>query len=208
MRLPSRFPFGLLLTLPACAASRRAPPLAAERAAASPRASAVAPPAGGAHDFDFFAGGWTTRQRRLKVRGAGADDWEEFPGTLCMTPYLDGRATVDELVFPTKGWAGMTVRLFDVEKRQWSIYWVSSRTGRLGTPVVGGFRGARGEFYGDDEDGGRAVRVRYAWTKLDADHARWEQAFSYDGKAWEVNWTADFVRADPAAVCAGGRPRG
>ena len=30
---------------------------------------------------------------------------------------------------------------------------------------------------------GRPVTVRYAWTKIDQDHARWEQAFSYDGSS-------------------------
>jgi hypothetical protein len=35
----------------------------------------------------------------------------------------------------------------------------------------------------------------------------WEQAFSYDGLAWETNWTADYVRADPAAICQAARPR-
>src|SRR5262245_4094957 len=32
---------------------------------------------GAAHDFDYFAGGWTTRQRRLKTRGVGSAEWEE-----------------------------------------------------------------------------------------------------------------------------------
>ena len=164
-------------------------------------------PTGDVHDFDYFAGGWTTVQRRLRTRGVGASDWEEFPATLCMTPYLDGAATVDELFFPTKGWSGLTLRTFDREKRQWSIYWVSSRSGTLGTPVVGGFQGSRGEFFGEDEDGGRPVVVRYAWTKLDADHARWEQAFSPDGSSWETNWTADFVRANASEVCDRGRPK-
>lgn len=162
---------------------------------------------GGVHDFDYFAGAWTTRQRRLKERGVGSSDWDEFPGRLCMTPYLGGLATVDELHFPTKGWSGLTLRAFDVEKRQWSIYWVNGKTGTVGTPVVGGFQGNRGEFYGPDEDGGRPVTVRYTWTKVDQDHARWEQAFSYDGRTWETNWTADFTRADPAAICDSGRPR-
>ena len=72
--------------------------------------------------------------------------------------------------------------------------------------MLGGFSGARGEFYGTDRDGGRPVTVRYAWTKLDRDHARWEQAFSYDGRAWEVNWIADFVRADATSLCRAGRP--
>ena len=115
--------------------------------------------------------------------------------------------TADELVFPTKGWAGFTVRTFDLEKRQWSIYWIDSRSGRLEAPVVGGFDGALGEFYGEDSDAGRAVKVRYRWHKLDQDHARWEQAFSYDGRSWETNWSADFTRADAQRNCRDGRPR-
>jgi hypothetical protein len=41
---------------------------------------------GDVHDFDYFAGAWTTHQRRLKERGVGSKDWEEFPATLCMAP--------------------------------------------------------------------------------------------------------------------------
>ncbi len=162
---------------------------------------------GGPHDFDYFEGAWTTAQRRLKARGVGSDEWEEFPSTLCMSLYLDGLATVDELYFPTKGWAGLTLRTFDLEKRQWSIYWVSSTTGRLDTPVVGGFAGAHGEFYGEDRDGERPVKVRYTWDEIDHDHARWAQAFSYDDRTWETNWTAEFTRADRATTCAAGRPK-
>jgi hypothetical protein len=163
---------------------------------------------GGVHDFDFFAGAWTTRQHRLKVRGAGSSEWEDFPATLCMTLYLGGMATVDELYMPTKDRAGLTLRTFDPERHQWSIYWVSSVTGRLDpVPVVGGFAGQRGEFYAADEDGGRPVKVRYTWNKIDRNHARWEQAFSYDDRTWETNWTADFERADPASACENGRPR-
>jgi hypothetical protein len=163
---------------------------------------------GSLHDFDYFAGAWTTHQRRLKARGVGSNEWEEFPATLCMTPYLEGIATVDELYMPTKGVAGLTLRTFDPEKRQWSIYWVSSATGRLDpVAVVGGFQGNRGEFYAADRDSGRPVKVRYTWEIRDRAHARWEQAFSYDDRTWETNWTADFERADPAKTCAGGRPR-
>lgn len=161
---------------------------------------------GTVHDFDYFAGAWTTRQHRLVERGVGSSDWDDFPGQLCMTPHLGGLATVDELYFPTKGWSGLTLRAFDVAKRQWSIYWVNGKTGAVGTPVVGGFEGNRGEFYGPDDDGGRPVTVRYVWTKVDQDHARWEQSFSYDGRSWETNWTADFTRADPAS-CESGRPK-
>src|SRR5262245_30057307 len=163
--------------------------------------------AGGVHDFDYFEGAWATRQRRLKARGVGSNEWEEFPATLCMSLYLGGLATVDEIYFPTKGWAGLTLRTFDLEKHQWSIYWVSSARGKLEAPVVGGFDGAQGYFYGEDQDNGRAVKVRYTWKKIERNDARWEQAFSYDNHTWETNWTADFMRTDPAAACEVGRPR-
>ena len=163
---------------------------------------------GDVHDFDYFAGAWTTKQRRLKARGVGSKDWEEFPATLCMTPYLNGLATVDELYMPSSGKAGLTLRIFDVGKRQWSIYWVNSATGRLDpVPVVGGFDGSRGEFYAVDEDNHRPIKVRYLWTKIDHEHARWEQAFSFDNRTWETNWIADFERADASKLCENGQPR-
>lgn len=200
--------FGAGLTAGAAPEQAAAPPPSASQDAARTAAFAsLSARTGDVHDFDYFAGGWTTRQRRLKARGVGSNEWDEFPATLCMTPYLDGMVTADELHFPTKGWAGLTLRVFDLEKRQWSIYWISSRSGKLQPPVVGGFDGSRGEFYGQDLDDGRAVLVRYMWNKLDRDHARWEQAFSSDGRTWETNWTADFTRADPAATCEAGRPK-
>jgi len=161
------------------------------------------------HDFDYFVGGWTTQQRRLKATGVGSTEWEEFPATECMRLYLDGMATVDELYMPTRGRSGLTLRTFDLQKHQWSIYWVSSATGLLDADshVVGGFAGNHGEFYAPDEVDHRPIKVRYTWDKLDHDHARWEQAFSFDNKTWETNWTADFTRADTAKVCDNGRPK-
>ncbi len=159
-------------------------------------------------DFDYFEGGWNTVQHRLRTRTPGSNDWEDYPGTLCATPYLNGAATVDEIYFPTRGTAGFTLRLFDQERHQWSAYWVNSVNGRLDPiPVVGGFDGNRGEFYASDTWEGRPIKVRYLWTIIDRDHARWEQAFSFDNRTWETNWTADFTRADTAAVCDQGRPR-
>ncbi len=161
------------------------------------------------HDFDYFVGGWATHQHKLLDRDEGGTQWEDFTGNLCMSLYLGGLATVDELWFPSKQSAGLTLRTFDVEKKQWSIYWVSSKTGQLDpAPVVGGFQGERGEFYAPDHDSkGRPIKVRYLWVLKDHDHARWEQAFSWDDKTWITNWTADFERADAAKVCQDGKPR-
>jgi hypothetical protein len=162
---------------------------------------------GEVHDFDFIAGAWTLENRRLKQRWVGSSEWDEFPAVDCGAVYLGGVVNIDELAFPTKGWAGVTFRTFDLEKRQWSIYWVNSKTGKMFPPVVGGFQGDRGEFYGEDDDDGKPVKVRFLWIKRGPDHAHWEQAFSLDGKTWEVNWMNDLTRADPSKVCVGGRPQ-
>ena len=198
----------LVLSMAACAAvGRAAAAQPADKSATSLPPGYTTTRTGTVHDFEYFTGGWTIKQHRLKKRGVGSNAWEDFPATLCMSPYLGGMITVDELYVPTKGWAGLTLRTFNLAKRQWSIYWISSDDGELETPVLGGFDGNRGEFYGEDEDNGRPVKVRFKWNKLDHDHARWEQAFSYDNHTWDTNWTADFVRADTAAVCVAGRPK-
>lgn len=202
----------------ACAPAAAAPPPAGKATAARPAVDAnpagtyayTTTRTGNLHDFDFIAGAWTLQNRRLKQRWVAEKDrqWDEFPAVDCGAVYLSSTVNVDELHFPTKGWAGVTVRNFDLEKRQWAIHWVSSRTGKLDSGVFGGFDGDRGEFYGEDVDDGRPVKVRYLWIKHGPDHAHWEQAFSLDGKTWEVNWMNDLTRADPAQVCDGVRPRG
>jgi hypothetical protein len=69
------------------------------------------------------------------------------------------------------------------------------RVGSMLSPVVGSFRDGIGEFYGDDTDGGKPVRVRFLWRVISKDTAHWEQAFSLDGgKTWETNWVMDLLR--------------
>lgn len=165
----------------------------------------IEPPTGDLHDFDFFVGDWTGANRRLKQRWVGSDDWDEFPNTLSCGSQLGGVANLDYYVhFPTKGWSGMTVRTFDTEAKRWSLYWINSRIGKLFPPVVGGFSGDHGEFFGDDEDEGRPVKVRFRWTRHRPGAARWEQAFSLDGREWETNWTCEHTRvAAQPSVCGG-----
>jgi len=158
------------------------------------RADAI-PPTGDVHDFDFLVGAWNGLNRRLKKRWVGSDDWDVFPGALRCESRLDHIVNIDEVNFSTKGWSGVTVRAFSLAKRQWFLYWINSKTGELFPPVVGGFEGDRGVFYGDDTDEGQPVKVVFRWTRHGADAAHWEQAFSRDGDQWETNWTCDFSRA-------------
>ena len=156
--------------------------------------SMFTPREGLATDFDFLVGEWVVHHRRLRVRNAGGQEWDEFDGTSRLWTLLDGVANVDELACPTRGFTGMSVRTLDLASGRWSIYWISSTEGRLLQPVHGGFSGARGEFEGEDTDGDVPVAVRFVWTVV-PDAPRWEQAFSYDGgRTWETNWLMEFRR--------------
>ncbi|MFG3440902.1 hypothetical protein ACGF0J_26915 [Nonomuraea sp. NPDC047897] len=149
------------------------------------------------NDFDFFIGAWNVLNRRLVKPLSGSDEWDEFPGTTISTRHFDGAANFDEIVFPTKGFSGLTLRLHDPATGLWSIYWASSARGVLDLPpMVGRFDGPRGEFYADDSHEGTPVRCRFVWTVHGPDSCRWEQAFSVDDeRTWETNWTMDFTRA-------------
>jgi hypothetical protein len=150
------------------------------------------------NDFDFLIGSWTVVNRRLRTRLAGDDEWETFPATATCHSVFDGGGNFDEIVFPTRGTRGMTLRLFDTERKEWSLYWSNSQRGTLEPPVTGTFDGDRGDFYGDDVHEGAPVRVHYIWTGVTTGSPRWEQEFSADGgKTWESNWVMEFTRAAP-----------
>jgi hypothetical protein len=150
---------------------------------------------GTVHDWDYLMGDWTSAQRRMKKRWTANPEWDEFPGTTRYIQFMGGLVNMDETDFPTRGFAGVTVRAFSTEKKRWSIYWINSRDGIVTAPMVGAYSGDVGYFYGDDEDDGVPIVARFIRTKKPPNAERWEQAFSKDGgKTWETNWTADFTR--------------
>ena len=153
----------------------------------------------GRADFDFLHGVWRVDHRRLARRGAGAHDWEAFTGTVECRPLMDGLANVEEHDLPTRGLKAVGFRTFDITRRTWAIYWVSSADGLMGEPVFGRFAGREGRFYGVDLDAGRPVNVVFVWKDITPDSAHWSQAFSYDdGKSWETNWEMRFTRTGSA----------
>ncbi|MDR3083019.1 MAG: hypothetical protein LBV60_19210, partial [Streptomyces sp.] len=140
--------------------------------------------------FSFLDGSYDVANRWRKDFLEGPDEWEEFPGRSRATVHFRGNASHDEIDFPTKGFTGMTLRLYEPDTGQWSLYWANSTTGRLFPPVRGGFRAdGTGLFEGDDTHHGKPVRVRYLWSGITDTEAHWEQSFSGDGGAtWVVNW--------------------
>ena len=120
-----------------------------------------------AKDFDFLFGRWNVRNRRLRERLAGSDEWEEFAATSVARPLLDGLGNEDE--FRTDhdgGMIGMSFRFFDASTGQWAIYWADSRRcGVLDPPVFGSFSGGVGRLRGRGHVRGRPIVVRFTWSR-------------------------------------------
>jgi len=194
--------------------------LAVGLASAVPAMAATSPagsqtPAGserdGQHDFDFIFGRWRVHLKRRSTDGAGS--WVEFDGYSVYRKVWDGRANLNEFeaTSPSGHIEGLTLRTYNPNTRQWSLYWASSRDGILAEPQVGRFRDGVGEFYAQDKIDGKSVFVRYVWSKTGANSVHFEQALSDDGgKSWHVNWISDMVResaSSPDAAAADGSPQ-
>ena len=152
----------------------------------------------GPRGFDWEFGAWKTRLRRLAQPLSGSRAWLEYEGTSVVRPLLDGRANLVELKVAGQGGRieGVSLRLYDPAARQWRLNYASARSGTLAEPVHGGFdEGGRGEFHGIERLDGRTVLVRFTIQRIDADTARFEQAYSDDGgRTWETNWIATDTR--------------
>ena len=89
----------------------------------------------------------------------------------------------------------ITLRLFNPESKEWSIYWSTNLTGTLDVPMMGSFKDGRGEFYSQEVFEGRHIYNHFIWSKITPSSCQWEQAFSVDGgKSWETNWIMEFER--------------
>jgi hypothetical protein len=160
-------------------------------------------PRDGQHDFDFLHGRWQVALRRLTKPLSGSTEWVEYEGTSDCRPIWDGRANVDEFrVHSTATGAtldGPTLRLYNPETREWSLYWANASNGVLAMPpTVGRFVSSElGEFYDEEEYAGRPITVRYRWSEITPTSAHFEQAFSADGRqTWEPNWVSTITRID------------
>jgi hypothetical protein len=154
----------------------------------------------GSHDFDFLVGDWKAHVRRLPERLKGSNVWVEYDGISNHKKLLDSNANFEEFDVSSSDHKlrikAQTLRLYNPESHQWSIYLVDLDKGALDLPpVVGQFNGKRGEFYNQQTWEGRAVLVRYVWLNISPNSSRMEQSFSSDGgKTWEVNWICELSR--------------
>jgi hypothetical protein len=147
----------------------------------------------GQRDFDFEIGAWRTHLRRLQKPLTGSTTWVEYQGTTTVRKVWEGRANLVELVVdgPAGHIEALSLRLYIPQSKQWSLNFANSAGGELSVPMVGAFKGGRGEFFSEEAYAGKKIRVRFVISDITPDSCRFEQAFSADGgKTWETNWVA------------------
>jgi len=162
---------------------------------------ALKPLRDGQRDFDFLIGKWKYHLRRLEnpLTGSTPPKWIEFDGTGECRGIWNGKAQLDTLDVngPSGHIEGLTLRLYNPESRQWSLYWSNAAKGTVDIPTVGSFADGRGEFYDQEAYKGRMIFVRYVWSGTTSKSPHFEQSFSDDGgRTWEVNWITDQVRVE------------
>ena len=152
----------------------------------------------GQHDFDFEVGSFKIHLKRLLQPLTGSTNWVEFDGTSVTRKVWDGRAQLEEFETDSRAGGhieGLTLRLYDPQTHQWSLYWANSKGGTIFPPQIGQFKNGRGEFYAQDTLNGKSIFVRFVWSNTNTDTPHFEQSFSDDGgKTWEVNWITDQTR--------------
>jgi hypothetical protein len=170
----------------------------AQQGTDTPKAVVQPAPRDGQHDFDFYIGTWKQHLKRLVHPLSGSTTWAEFDGTIVVRKVWDGRANLNEFEGegPSGHIEGLTLRLYNPQSHQWSLYWANSKDGVIGgPPSVGEFKDGRGVFLCQDTFNDRTILIRYIWSDITANSAHFEQAYSDDqGKTWEANWISTMTR--------------
>ncbi len=109
----------------------------------------AAPLRDGARDFDFLIGKWKAHVRRLPDRLVGSTSWVEYDGISNHKKILDSNANFEEFEVdnPERHLhiKAQTLRLYNSDSHQWSIYLLDLDKGALNLPpVVGQFASNRG----------------------------------------------------------------
>src|SRR4051794_29941031 len=94
------------------------------------------------HDFDFMIGRWHVHNRFLNGRLRHSHLWVEYEAKYEFELLLNGLGNIDRYhcVRDGRSVEGITLRLVDPAKGEWTLYWADNvRPGKLLPPMVGRF---------------------------------------------------------------------
>jgi hypothetical protein len=166
--------------------------LGCQASRAAPTPPTVKPGTGKPGEFDFLAGEWRIKHRRMTAPNV----WDEFDGEATCWTILGGVGSVEELRIPARDFAGLGIRLLDHERRMWTDFWVNAKSGVLASPGTdGAFVDGAGIFSTHETDDGKPIVVRGVWDQITPESCRWRQSVSRDdGATWEDNWIMTWTR--------------
>lgn len=137
----------------------------------------------GQRDFDFEFGARQARLSRLLHPLSGSHTWAHYTGTSVVRKVWNGNANLGE--FDVHGPAGrihgLSLRLYNPQSGQWSIYWANASDGALTQPMLGGFTNGQGKFFDKETFNGRPISTRFIFSKVTPHSFQLVQSFSDDG---------------------------
>ncbi len=158
----------------------------------------AAPARDASKDWNFLFGTWRTHYKLLRHRLVNDHEWYACEGTSVVRPFWGGEGNLEDgdLHCPAYNVGGLTLRLYNRDTRQWSLFWGTRERGIVPPAQIGHFvSDGAGEFYAHDVQEGKHVIIRFQWTRVNG-NPHFQQAFSADGgKTWETNWICDYERA-------------
>lgn len=159
----------------------------------------------GAHDFDFELGRWKIHIRRARSAFTAVTARDAFDGSTVNCSLWDGAAIQKwRADGPAGHIAGLTLRIYNPQSRQWNLYAADRGDGTLGPAVVGEFRNGRGVFLDQEPMNGRVVLVRSVWSQITANSVHFEAYVSDDaGKTWRLAVITDQTRLAGPENCGG-----
>lgn len=148
-------------------------------------------------DFNFLAcKNWTVKNYLLEERMSDIKKWKEFDAKLSeFQIILDGLGNIDKFKGERDGvkFEASSLRLYNEQQKIWSIYWIDNISQELIPQVTGKFKNGVGEFYGEELYKGKSYKMRFLWTDISDNSARWEQAYYNEStQEWETNWIMEF----------------
>ncbi len=147
----------------------------------------------GAGDFDFLAGNWSIRHRKLKSEES--QEWIEFSSSASVHKVLGGLGSIEELRNPDGSFLGMGVRVWVSESKMWADHWTSAANGVVKPPQMGQFIDGAGVFTSNETVNDVHWIYRGVWDQITASSCRWHQSSSNDnGHTWSWNWWMKWTR--------------
>jgi hypothetical protein len=147
----------------------------------------------GVGDFDFLAGEWKIRHKRLK--DGTKDEWQRFDSGATVHRVLNGMGSVEELRKADGKDMGMGIRVWLPENKKWADHWTSAGNGVVNAPQLGEFIDGEGVFISEEDVDGVKWQYRGVWDRITPKSCRWHQSSSNaGGKGWEWNWWMEWTR--------------